>query len=74
MSAIVDARGPGRGSPGEIMDADPVVYAFKADGTSQRFSLSKGDGFLRPANGEGGLPGDLGEQGLWQVRGLGDGY
>ena len=56
------------------MDADPVVYAFKADGTSQRFSLSKGDGFLRPANGEGGLPGDLGEQGLWQVRGLGDGY
>jgi hypothetical protein len=54
-------------SPGEISDADPIVYAFKADGTSQRFSLAKGDGFLRPQNAERGLPGQLGEKGLWQV-------
>ena len=43
------------------------MFAFKVDGTSQRFNLSKGDGFLRPQNGEGGLPGELGERGLWQV-------
>ena len=51
----------------DILDADPVVYAFKADGTSQRFSLTKGDGFLRPGNGENGLPEDVGETGVWQV-------
>ena len=55
------------GSDGDIMDADPVLYAFKADGNSMRFQLSKGDGYLRVARREAGLPSGVGKFGIWEV-------
>lgn len=56
-----------RVSSGDIEASRAVLWVFKSDGTAKRYSLGRGDGVVRDAAGEPGLPAAPGAKAIWEV-------